>query len=81
MSDDEQAIREAAEKFKAALNAMLAGDASAMAEVWSHADDVTYMGPAGGIRVGRRSASRSWAAPSPAPTRCRARRTRRWPKW
>jgi hypothetical protein len=35
-----------------ALNAILAGDVAPMAAVWSHGDDVTYMGPDGAIRIG-----------------------------
>ena len=38
--------------FYASLNALLAGDASGMEQVWSHAGDITYMGPIGGIETG-----------------------------
>ena len=31
------------------LNLMFAGDLGPMKDVWSHADDVTYMGPDGGF--------------------------------
>jgi len=47
--DDEQAVREAAAKFYSALNVMFSGDAGPMKDVWSHAADVTYMGPGGGL--------------------------------
>lgn len=50
--DDAKAVKKAAAQFYTALNAMFTGDLSPMKEVWSHADDVTYMGPAGGFRVG-----------------------------
>ena len=50
--DDEQAVREATANFYAALNEMFTGDVSAMMNVWSHGDDVTYMGPGGGIEIG-----------------------------
>lgn len=49
---DAQAVKAAAEQFYVALNAMFTGDAEPMKAVWSHADDVTYMGPAGGFQKG-----------------------------
>lgn len=48
----EKEVRMAAEQFYATLNSMFKGDLDPMIEVWSHADDVTYMGPSGGILVG-----------------------------
>jgi ketosteroid isomerase-like protein len=53
-------IEEATERFYAALNAMLGGDAEPMAELWSHAGDVTYMSPFGELLVGWESISASW---------------------
>ena len=50
--DDEQAVREAADQFYSALNALFKGEVDPMKEVWSHKDDVTYMGPAGGFQIG-----------------------------
>lgn len=52
--DDKEhaAVREAASAFYSALNAMFAGDLDPMVNVWSHDEDVTYMGPAGGFRHG-----------------------------
>jgi len=41
---------------------MLTGDAGPMAAVWSHADDVTYMGPDAAIRVGWDQVRASWQA-------------------
>jgi ketosteroid isomerase-like protein len=49
---DEQGVRQAATQFYAALNAMFTGELGPMKEVWSHASDVTYMGPGGGFQVG-----------------------------
>lgn len=49
---EEKAVRQSVEQFYAALNAMFTGDLDAMKEVWSHAEDVTYMGPGGGFRIG-----------------------------
>mgnify|MGYP002624807905 CR=1 FL=1 len=50
--DDVRAVEQASARFYEALNALFTGDAAPMGEVWSHADDVTYMGPAGGFQVG-----------------------------
>ena len=44
---DETAVRAASEQFYDALNAIFRGDLTPMEEVWSHADDVTYMGARG----------------------------------
>jgi ketosteroid isomerase-like protein len=60
--DDYKAVRAAAEQFYFALNAMFTGDLVPMQKVWSHADDVTYMGPAGGFRVGWAEVLADWEA-------------------
>jgi ketosteroid isomerase-like protein len=57
---DEQAVRTAAAQFYAALNAMFTGDIAAMQAAWSHADDVTYMGPGGGLQVGWKAVLAEW---------------------
>lgn len=57
---DEQAVRQASEQFYAALNALFTGDLTAMEEVWSHAEDVTYMGPGGGFQVGWPEVRANW---------------------
>ncbi len=49
------AVRAAAGQFYSALDALFTGEVGPMIQVWSHADDVTYMGPGGGFQVG-------WAA-------------------
>ncbi len=59
---DEKAVRAAAAQFYAALNRMFTGDLGPMTEVWSHADDVTYMGPGGGFQVGWAKVLESWKA-------------------
>ena len=48
----EDEIRSASKEFYAALNRMLAGDASSLAEIWSHSPSVTTMHPIGGRQVG-----------------------------
>lgn len=50
--NDVQGVRLATTEFYASLNALFTGDASPMIQLWSHSDEVTYMGPAGGIQVG-----------------------------
>jgi ketosteroid isomerase-like protein len=57
---EEKAVVEAANQFYAALNAMFVGDLAPMKEVWSHAEDVTYMGPAGGFLIGWNQVLSSW---------------------
>jgi ketosteroid isomerase-like protein len=57
---DEAAVRAANEQFYQALNAMFTGDIAPMEQVWSHADDVTYMGPDGKFLVGWSDVSANW---------------------
>ena len=49
---DEDDVREASERFYAALNQMLGGDASALIELWVHSPDATTMHPIGNREVG-----------------------------
>ncbi len=59
-SEGDEAVKAAAAQFYTALNAMFAGDAGPMKDVWSHADDVTYMGPAGGFQKGWPEVLKVW---------------------
>lgn len=59
MSDHDD-IAAAVTRFYAALNALFAGDLAPMVEVWSHADDVTYLGPDGGFQVGWQDVRADW---------------------
>jgi ketosteroid isomerase-like protein len=59
-SDKEMAVRQAADQFYDALNAMFKGDIAPMKSVWSHADDVVYMGPGGSIKVGWEKVQKDW---------------------
>jgi ketosteroid isomerase-like protein len=45
-------LERAAHGFYIALASLLAGDVDPMLEIWSHADDVTYLGPFGELLVG-----------------------------
>lgn len=60
--DDKQAVGEAAAQFYSALGAIFTGDVEPMQKVWSHADDVTYMGPGGGFRIGWEQVLADWKA-------------------
>jgi len=60
MVAEEKAVRKAAERFYAALNAMFTGDLDPMRKIWSHAEDVTYMGPGGGFRIGWKRVLAEW---------------------
>lgn len=53
-------VEAAVSKFYLALNQMFTGDVELMNEVWSHADDVTYMGPNGGLLVGWEQVGPIW---------------------
>ena len=58
--DAEPAVRNAAAGFYSALNALFTGNVEPMKAVWSHADDVTYMGPDGRFLVGWKLVSENW---------------------
>lgn len=57
---DEQAVLKANDAFYGALNAMFTGEIAPMEKVWSHAEDVTYMGPDGKFLVGWGDVSANW---------------------
>lgn len=59
-SAEDTEVKAAAEDFYSALNAMFGGDAGPMKEVWSHAEDVTYMGPGGGLQKGWPEVLAAW---------------------
>jgi len=59
---DKAAVRKAVAQFYRALNTMFEGDLGPMKEVWSHTQDVTYMGPGGGFRVGWTQVLADWEA-------------------
>lgn len=56
----EQQVRAANAVFYTALNAFFTGEMSGIENIWSHADDVTYMGPAGGMQVGWTAVHANW---------------------
>ncbi len=59
-ADETKAVERATAQFYAGLNTMFTGDAGPIQEIWSHADDVTYMGPGGGITLGWNDVRQAW---------------------
>jgi ketosteroid isomerase-like protein len=59
MSSREDVLK-ASEKFYAALNSMLNGNAAPLADIWLHSAAVTTMHPVGGRQVGWDSVWESW---------------------
>jgi ketosteroid isomerase-like protein len=49
---DEQELRDASERFYAAVQAVLHGDDAPMRTVWSHGDETSYCDPRGEIVAG-----------------------------
>jgi ketosteroid isomerase-like protein len=64
----EDDVRAASDRFYSALEAMANGDASSMADVWSHEDDVTTMHPIGGREEGWDAVNESWTGVASAST-------------
>ncbi len=58
--DTTAAVRSASDRFYGALNAMFKGELAPMEAVWSHRDDVTYMGPTGGYQQGWAAVREDW---------------------
>jgi len=58
--EEREAVIKTAEQFYSALNAMFTGNLEPMKEVWSHADDVTYLGPDGSFRIGWTKVLKDW---------------------
>ncbi|MHC4850946.1 MAG: PAS domain-containing protein, partial [Planctomycetota bacterium] len=58
----ENEVRAATDQFYVALNRMFTGDLAPMNAIWSHANDVTYMGPVGGFQVGWDAVRKGWEA-------------------
>jgi ketosteroid isomerase-like protein len=53
-------VRQASDRFYAALNRGINGDTSEMFDICSHADDVTAMHPLGGRQIGWADVRASW---------------------
>lgn len=57
---DKAELLAASAGFYAALNAVFRGDAGPMAEVWSHGEDINYMGPTGLRQSGWKAVHAEW---------------------
>ena len=57
---DEKAVRMALDGFYMTLNAMLAGDPEPAKTIWSHSEDIAYMGADGGYQVGWEAMYTDW---------------------
>ena len=55
-------VEDATASFYAALNVLFTGNAQPMKDAWSHADDITYMGPNGLYLIGWRQIEAEWDA-------------------
>jgi len=60
MADDTKAVRAAVDQWFVVLNAMLNGDPEPLAGLYSHADDITYMGAEGTFRTGWAATYADW---------------------
>ena len=58
--NDEKAVSEALDRFYKSLNAMLAGDPEPVKAVWSHSENIAYMGADGGYQVGWEAMYTDW---------------------
>lgn len=61
-NDDKKAVMQATLQFYNALNEMLKGNPEPFKDLWSHADDATYMGANGGFHVGWKAVFADWKA-------------------
>lgn len=59
---NEQAVAAAIDDFYTALNVLFTGDGQPMMDAWSHAADVTYMGPDGLYLIGWEDVEKMWSS-------------------
>lgn len=57
---DTEGVLKVTEQFYSALNVLFTGSSAPMEDVWSHAVNITYMGPAGGVRLGWEQIQAEW---------------------
>lgn len=58
--NEEESVKKALDAFYSSLNAMFTGDAEALKEVWSHSEDVVYMGATGKYQIGWGNMYKEW---------------------
>lgn len=59
--NDNNAVDIASKEFYEALNVLFTGDDQPMQKIWSHAEDVVYMGPDGLYLIGWDKVSKMWS--------------------
>lgn len=57
---DEHEVSTAIDNFYIALNVLFTGNSQPMIDAWSHADDVSYMGPDGLYLIGWDTINQMW---------------------
>lgn len=57
---EDAAVREASERFYAALNAVFEGDAAPMIALWAHGEEAVFLSPTGGIFAGWEQVRLAW---------------------
>src|SRR5579864_5038439 len=62
----EDEVRQASDRFYAALNQLLKGNPAPMSDVWSHGSDVSTMHPIGGRELGWDQVRQTWEQTSQA---------------
>jgi ketosteroid isomerase-like protein len=65
-TNDAAAVMAAMAQFYTALNGLFKGEAGHMDLIWSHDEDITYMGPGGGFIFGWEDLSAYWKTQSAA---------------
>ena len=61
-TNDAAAVMAAMAQFYTALNAVFAGDAAPMSQVWSQGENAMYMGPMGAVKFGWAEIAAHWKA-------------------
>jgi PAS domain S-box-containing protein len=57
---DSAGVAVATDAWYEALNAVFEGDSQPMKDIWSHGEDVVYMGPAGDYLIGWEAVEKAW---------------------
>ena len=60
IDENKMEVKQAVTQFYSALNTMFKGELGPMKHIWSHAADVIYMGPGGGVQVGWPAVLAEW---------------------
>ncbi|QDT93448.1 YybH family protein [Gimesia algae] len=58
--EDQKAVKAATQQFYSALNELFTGEVEPMKKLWSHQDDITFMGPDGSFLRGWKPIAAEW---------------------